>query len=344
MPDFSRATLPADYAFRLTERALNPVNISAGRCFLCGGEPTKGNGEHVIPKWLQNRFNLWDSKLGLLNGSLMPYRNLRVPACSVCNGEVLGKTENYVSKLSADNILKWSVSDSYEVGRWMAKILVGILYKEAALLRDQRHPELGPIIPPDAMDEMFLLHLLLQSWRKVILFSAIHTQHPFTLYVYALDEDKDYGSFNLSTNIFGKSICLRFGDLGFAFVGDGGLQHEMADLGPYGLARQQLHPIQFDELAARVHYKSALRDATHSYFHAEDADTFSFQQMAVVPYTKTKLPDGSDQVFRPWSLKQLAEVLESYKVPGFEHLIDEAGEAVFTRLVDETGQKLSFKK
>lgn len=344
MSDFSRATLPADYAFRLTERALNPINISAGRCFLCGGEPTKGNGEHIIPKWLQKRFNLWDSKVGLLNGSLMPYRNLRVPACSVCNGEVLGKTENYVSKLSADNISEWSVSDSYEVGRWMAKILVGILYKEAALLRDQRHPELGPIFPPDAMDEMFLLHLLLQSWRKVILFRAIHAQHPFTLYVYALDEDKDYGSFNLSTNIFGKSICVRFGDLGFVFVGDGGLQHELADLGPYGLARQQLHPIQFDELAARVHYKSALRNATHSYIHVEDADTFSFQQMAVVPYTKTKLPDGSDQVFRPWSLKQLAEVLESYKVPGFEHLIDEAGEAVFTRLVDETGQKLSFKK
>ncbi|RFP88090.1 hypothetical protein DZK27_10280 [Rhodobacteraceae bacterium 63075] len=225
----------------------------------------------------------------------------------------------------------------------MSKILVGILFKEASLLRDQRQPALGEIFPPDAMDEMFMLHLLLQSWRKLSLFRALHTQHPFTLYVYSLSEDIEYGMFNLSTNIFGPSICIRFGDLGFAFVGDGGLQHDLAGLGPYELARQQLHPIQFDELAARVHYKSALRNATHSYIHSEDADTFRCQQMAVVPYTKSKPIDGSDQVFKPWSQKQLAEVLERYEVPGFEYLIDEAGEAAFTRLVDEDGQKLSLK-
>lgn len=343
MPDLSKDQFPADYVLRLTERALEPNNIIAGQCFLCGAQPTSGKGEHVIPKWLQKRFNLWDSKLGLLNGSLLPYRNLRVPACATCNGEVLGKTETYVSKLSAENIPEWSAADSYEVGRWMAKILVGILYKEANLLHDQRQPALGVIFPPDAMDEMFMLHLLLQSWRKLVLFRAIHTQHPFTLYVYSLSEDKEYGSFNLSTNIFGKSICMRFGDLGFACVGDGGLQHEMADLGPYNLARQQLHPIQFDELAARIHYKSTLRDATHRYINAEDAGTFRFQQMAVIPYTKIKLPDGSDQVFRPWSLKQLAGVFEKYEVPGFEYLIDDAGEAAFTRLINENGQKFSFK-
>ncbi len=343
MSDFLNAPQFESYVLRLTENALDPANVVSGKCFLCGGQPTNGKGEHVLPKWLQNRFNLWDSKLGLQNGSLLPYRNLRVPACARCNGEVLGKTESYVSTLSASNIPNWTTSDSYEAGRWMAKILIGILYKEASLLRDRRQPALGAIFPPDAMDEMFLLHLLVQSWRKLILFRAIHTQHPFTLYVYSLLEDEEYGAFNLSTNIFGKSICMRFGDLGLVFVGDGGLQHEMGVLGPYELAHQCLHPIQFDELAARVHYKSALRDATHSYLHAEDADTFRFQQMAVVPYTKIKLPDGSDRVFKPWSLEALAEVFRRYEVPGFEYLIDESGEAAFTRLVDENGQKLSFK-
>ena len=343
MQDFENDPDVANYVLRLTERALEPTSIISGKCFLCGGEPTNGSGEHVIPKWLQKRFNLWDSKLGLLNSSLLPYRNLRVPACTACNGEVLGKTESYVSKLSGHNVADWTISDSYEVGRWMAKILLGILYKEASLLLDQRQPELGAIFPPDAMDEMYLLHLLVQSWRKLIHFSVIHTQHPFTLYVYSVSEDNEYGSFNISTNLFGKSICLRFGDLGFAFVGDGGLQHEMAELGPYNLARQKLHPIQFDELAARVHYKSALRDATHSYLHFEDTDKFKFQQVAVVPYTNVKLPDGSDRVFKPWSQIQLAKFFELYQVPGFEHLIDEAGEAALTRLVDENGRKLTLK-
>lgn len=342
MSDFISAPQFEGYVFQLTERALEPENIVSGKCFLCGCQPTSGGGEHVIPKWLQKRFDLWDDKLVLLNGSFLPYRNLRVPACAKCNGEILSSTEGCVSRLSAADISNWTASDSYEVGRWMAKILLGFLYKEATLLRDRRNPALGTIFPPHAMDEMFLLHLLVQSWRKKIQFRTLHTQHPFTLYVYPLSRDPNYGEFNLSTNIFGKSICMRFGDLGFAFVGDGGLQHEMENLGPYRLARQHLHPIQFDELAARIHYKSTLRDATHRYVNSEDPKTFLFQQTAVVPYSKHKLSDGSDRVFQQWSDEELAKMFERYNVPGFEHLINEAGEASYTRLVDERGQKLSL--
>lgn len=337
---------PADfgsYVLHLTEEALNPTNIVTRKCFLCGGDPTRGNGEHIIPTWLQRRFDLWDSKLGLLNGSLLHYRNLRVPACTHCNGLVLGKTESYVSKLSGNDIDNWSLAHSYEVGRWMAKILVGILFKESSLPHNRQNPSLGSIYPPEEMDEVRLLHLLIQSWRKIISFKCIHAKHPFTLYVYSIDQLEGYSNFNLSTNIYGKSICLRFGDLGFAFVGDGGLQQEMAELGPFDLCFRRLHPIQFDEIAARIHYKSALRDATHSYVFSEEADVIRFEQVAVLPYTRTILPDGSNPVFKYWSGKDLAEVFKRYRVPGFEHLIDANGEASFTRLVDESGKPIILK-
>jgi hypothetical protein len=127
--------------------------------------------------------------------------------------------------------------------------------------------------------------------------------------------------------------------LGFAFIADGGLQHEMAELGPYGLGFKKLHPVQFDEIAARVHYKSSLRNATHLYVHVESPERFEFNQVEVTPYTNVKLRDGSDQVFLEWSSVELARAFKHYGVRGSNLLIDEKGEASRTFLVDENGDK-----
>lgn len=39
-------------------------------CFLCGTNLNKTNRtlEHVFPKWIQKKFDLWDQKISLLNG------------------------------------------------------------------------------------------------------------------------------------------------------------------------------------------------------------------------------------------------------------------------------------
>src|SRR5580704_9225452 len=67
-------------------------------CFLCGCRLGKRNAteEHIFPKWLQARFNLWNEQLTLLNGTTMPYRALRVPCCSTCNNEHLSQIEDKV--------------------------------------------------------------------------------------------------------------------------------------------------------------------------------------------------------------------------------------------------------
>jgi hypothetical protein len=327
----------SNYILSLTTAALKAENIGAGKCFLCGKKPSSGVGEHVIPKWLQRRHDLFNEQLTLLNGTRFFYRNLTIPACTHCNNDVLKSTEDFVSRMVPKDIERWTPEHSFEVGRWMAKIFLGILLKESALPLNQRQPDQGKIIPLNYFDELFLMHLLVQSWRKEITFNCLHTIHPFSLYVYQVDEDPEYGDFDISTNVLGKSICVRFGGLGFAFVADGGLQHHCSDLGPFDLAFKKLHPIQFSEVAARIHYKAALRDATHSYIQHEDLESFTFTQTSVSPYSNTILSDGAMQVFKPWSNRELTEALLTYRVPGAERLIDDSGSAVFTRLVDENG-------
>lgn len=330
------------YVIELTNKAIEEAKKATNQCFMCGGKPTNGKGEHIFPVWLQRRYNLWDQKLTLLNGTQIPYRNLRVPACEHCNGSFLGKTEDFVSRLSGDDVGSWSEEFSFEVGRWLAKILVCILIKESNLILDRKNQHSGTIYPKNALDELFLLHLLVQSFRKKVSFECIHTVHPFTLYVYEIADSKHSELFNFSTNLIGKSVCIRFGNIGFAFAGDGGLQHHISMLGPHDLGFQKLHPIQFDELAARVHYKSFLRNATHLYLHNETPELLEFRQLEVSPYTSEKLADGSSKVFHEWSDKDLAPGFELYGVPGWRDLLNDAGDVAYTWLVDEEGVKLEI--
>src|SRR6516162_8370931 len=70
------------FTARLRERAFDPQC-----CFLCAHhfDETHITSEHVIPKWLQRRFDLWNQKLILLNRTNIPYRALTVPCCEECN-------------------------------------------------------------------------------------------------------------------------------------------------------------------------------------------------------------------------------------------------------------------
>lgn len=292
-----------DYVMARVQRAVDGDNIRMRRCFVCGGEPTTGIGEHVIPKWLQTKFGLFDKRLTLLNGTFIPYRSLTVPCCSECNTGFLSRIESEVQEIFDRGSVE-SNADRLYLARWMAKILVGILVKEAALLLDRKDPALGNIVTADFIDEFFHCQLLLQSARKPTRFGALHGTFPFTLFWYRI-EDPESG-FDLSTDVVGQSIAMRVGKLGVAFVNDGGLQMIHGDKGPYGLEGVTVLPHQFDELAARVHTKASLRDATHFYLSSETPKHLTVEQQSVRPFTGTTLSNGEIQVFKPWNPLQFA--------------------------------------
>jgi hypothetical protein len=52
-------------------------------CFLCGCavDHDTRTREHVFPKWLLNRHDIWNARMTLLNGSLIPYSQLTVTCC-----------------------------------------------------------------------------------------------------------------------------------------------------------------------------------------------------------------------------------------------------------------------
>lgn len=99
-------------------------------CFLCGktynGAKTV---EHVFPKWLQNSFELWDQKIRLLNGTLLPYRRLTIPCCKLCNVEHLSKLENEVKNSLLSGYASANRLSSNTWYLWGAKLFYGVLRK-----------------------------------------------------------------------------------------------------------------------------------------------------------------------------------------------------------------------
>ena len=143
--------------------------LRSGRefCFLCGLclTPELESPEHIIPKWIQERYDLWDQRLTLLNRTTIPYRQLTIPCCSPCNTEHLSKIETQVRRACAagrDAVLSLPPLTLF---LWAGKILYGIVYREHLVPSDRQAAEEGPLVPTEFLEEFRLHHRFLQAAR-----------------------------------------------------------------------------------------------------------------------------------------------------------------------------------
>ena len=58
-----------------------------GCCFVCGVGPDAAqfSDEHILPRWILKKFNLFDRTIGVPNTAQFPYGRYTVPCCLDCN-------------------------------------------------------------------------------------------------------------------------------------------------------------------------------------------------------------------------------------------------------------------
>lgn len=82
------------------------VNIcESDNCFVCGAGESENtfNAEHIIPRWVLKRFNLFGAKLNLPNRVPFQYGKYVIRCCSDCNTFLGERVETIISKgLSGD--------------------------------------------------------------------------------------------------------------------------------------------------------------------------------------------------------------------------------------------------
>lgn len=265
-------------------------------CFLCGSSDGTVTLEHVFPKWLQKRFNLWDQSVGLLNGTEIPYRQLTVPCCSRCNSEDLSRLEGVVSSAVKSGYKACSSLNERLLYLWAGKLYFGILRKEVTLAADRSSEHSGSILPEESLKSFSELHLFLQGIRGKHEFQG---RHPYSVFVFNLHDVGDPSNFGFRDSLFHMTLGLRMGDVGIIVaLGDAGLTNASFSPIAKDLAGRKIHPIQFDEIYAKVLYQASL---------LKGGVIYVTEQAVGAQPAKTLILDGGYKA--EWSLEEYSKVL-----------------------------------
>jgi hypothetical protein len=234
--------------------------IGEDQCFLCRAPLAAINrsAEHVIPKWLQNRFKLWTEELWLINGTSIPYRQATIPCCRVCNTGPLSKLEGEIESAFGGGIVGVRALQQERLFQWCSKLFYGLFVRETNLLADRTDPSIGPIAEIRLLKRLATVHFFMQSIRTPFVFDGFR---PFSVLVMETLTSPDstvdfdyYDSFAAQTPNgprLSLSLAIRVGPVGVicAFQ-DNGAQKEWLQPALDQVEGIPLHPFQFIELAS----------------------------------------------------------------------------------------------
>jgi hypothetical protein len=231
--------------------------VDHDHCFLCGSllSADTRTEEHVFPRWLQRRFNLWDERLTLMNRTTIRYRGLTIPCCRSCNTQWLSRVETEVSAAFESGYAAVRKLDPTLLCLWMWKLYYGIHFKEVALPVERRDEASRPIVSADYLGRFAEIHHVLQALRNTVRFRYV----PGSLFVYeAQVPDRPEHQFDYRDAPLRPFLAVRAADTVVIAAFD---WEAMANLvhAPRleAAAALPLHPFQFTELAAFSAYVAA---------------------------------------------------------------------------------------
>lgn len=277
------------------------MTFTYDRCFLCGEllDEENSSEEHVFPKWLQHKFNLWEKELTLLNRTNIKYKLLKIPCCKKCNNEYLsGKLEKKIKNAVDGGYEEFIKLDEKIIFQWLLKLSYGMLFKELSLNIDLRNPNNGKIITPELLKQFTTTYSLLQTVR----FDTEFIRNPWSILIFKVKPEVE-NMYNAHDFIIQNCYFMRMNDIGIvANLQDGGYQKEFFIEHMEEFLNMELAEIQFSEICAKFLYKSSLYVKS--------------------PYFMFMFPNKEDEkctivtngmngnVFREWSQKEYAKYLE----------------------------------
>ena len=272
-------------------------------CFLCAESlDIKGStSEHIIPRWAQKRFDLWDQTMVLLNGTDIPYRYLTVPCCDECNRYQLQPIETLISSAVDRGAIAVRTLGTKVIYLWLSKIFFGILYKELFLNNNRESLDPQKILDPEIIKNYESLLFFLQEAR-----GKVETVDfcPGSIFVFNTQTPNDIRvQWDFCDNIDTWVIAIRMGQVGIiAALGDGGAQNDVDSMDH--LKDFFLNPIQFRELCAVVSYRATLATRVPKYV--------SFSEPRIDVIKTVQLPLGGysfKPLFEEWDFDVFAKHL-----------------------------------
>lgn len=322
-------------------------------CPLCGRPFTRAgsSAEHIFPKWLQHRHDLWTCRLTIPNFIGKMYKSIKIKICERCNNKRYGKNETIISDLfrSPDSYTACAAVPDEILAIWLGKIF-WLLCRKSHSVKDFRtynQTQVDQIIPSGMIPGTLYLGMIQRTFAtKKGMVSCFGDDPPFpplygspySFYRFRIDpRDTKFETFDYADNVPVLGAALRSNTIGMICLFDGGLHRRFRAQHLDFASNKALHPMQFNEILARIFYDQTVLDERScrvTYF-------WNTQLRSVIAMNHTQ------RFYDPYleinhDPKRLALFIGRQTFCDPSTIVSDDGNHIFTLLKDQNGDFLQY--
>ena len=235
-------------------------------CFICGAWPGERefNDEHIVPKWILRRYDLFNRGITLPTGEHRKYAGYKVPCCEPCNTLLGREIETPVSKLldgDPSTVLARLQDDRARelLFVWICLLFLKVHLKDAQVPvhRDRRRGE-ARIGDDYDWTDLHHVHQVARSpfTRASVMPEVIGSLQVFEIALTTTEGDYDYMDFTDA-----QTVLVRVGGLGIVATLNDSTAAESAWSERLGVIQGPINDLQLREVAAM--FAQANRDLVH---------------------------------------------------------------------------------
>ncbi|MFT4667617.1 MAG: hypothetical protein ACI923_002160 [Flavobacteriales bacterium] len=282
------------------------MDFNPQKCFLSGQDiDSEEEQTFVFPEWIMDRYSLRDKSLKMLEGSILKYKDMKMPCHSSVIIDAIDPLEREIEEAFTkgyDAVIK---VPEVRLFQWMAKIMLGVLFNDIGSEKRKFDLEGKDFsLSPFVQERFHKFHLLLQSlvfpmeFIGTKLWSIKVFKIKISKDIFNYKDDSTNLNFSLGMHDFGIVACLQ--DNGAVAIHEQGISEKFLN--------KTLHPVQFEEICARFIYANYLLNIYAEYTIKSIEDKLIVESTPLI---------GTDNkpLFDRWDNDMFAQVLSLYWKP-----------------------------
>ncbi len=284
------------------------MQFSDSLCFLCGTTITPEQRTPVFATWMQEKYNLQNKELLLLDKSVTTFSQLTIPCCDHCHTTHIIPLENEIKQAAEKGIEGWQALEEQKLFQWIGKMYYGTLITELIKEADPLiRPEYAVSENPKMLGKFRSFFQVLQSLRVPMVFSDFV---PCSLFLLEVNPAEDELPFEYQDELTTMAFSIKLGPVVIVctLLDNSIIRKALGKM--YRLVQgKQLHPIQVAEFKARVFYAAYIFNVVPEYFirpGKPDDDHLIIDSI---------IDDVTNEVFNPWEMLAYAHMLEEMLKP-----------------------------
>jgi len=282
--------------------------VASTSCCVLSGRPVPDGQQGRLPLlptfWIE-RFGLTESRLQLSGGESLLYSEILIPVHPELQERIKSIQNGIPDLLMAGwDGLNWIRAE--QLYQWMCWIGTGLLYQEFVRAVDERPASMNFLRDPGMVHRFSLIHLSLCAAVRKLTYENFDPGSVFIFQSHTYPNPRL--NFNLKVSLNTLCLSVRAGGLTvMACLQDNGTQIAFFESYFRKFNGFTLHPIQLDELFARISYKAYLMNPRFHYglVWPEEGEKDE------TTYVRLEIPvkDREMDAFRPWHEQVYGSVL-----------------------------------